>query len=386
MIGKSVDRDEELFNFLTELKEKDFDVSEDSNIVKILEIITNSHVENRNQIKKILDSLSFENRSGNALDELYNFFGIPRIIRNFNEATFKIFNNGPFNILIKSNTIIQIQNKLYRITTDQNISSQETKEFVAYPIEYFIELNNYVIINDFIITLKNVFIDHISEEDKHNYLKENILISDFKVMSDKESDIEYKSRANSLIQTFGYNNITKIKNYVMGIDNVANVKIDREFGRQVITIIPKEIKFLEDILLQANESVDYFCTSPVKIKRPTITVLNVSGVTEQLKKWFGENVNTNVDHLSNIYYYLKEYCESLIFENEKEIGRDTIEFSINKYFVDNDIHFSLDEDKLIIEYSIYTDENYESPVIKNTLNRREKKEIKTDLVILGDVI
>ena len=42
-------------------------------------------------------------------------------------------------------------------------------------------------------------------------LKNNVLINDFKINTDKESDLEYSARANGLIQNFGFNNIEKIK-------------------------------------------------------------------------------------------------------------------------------------------------------------------------------
>ena len=52
MIGVTVNRKEELLNFLSELRDKGFDVSEDSNIVQILETIIGSHVENRKSNKR----------------------------------------------------------------------------------------------------------------------------------------------------------------------------------------------------------------------------------------------------------------------------------------------------------------------------------------------
>ena len=121
------------------------------------------------------------------------------------------------------------------------------------------------------------------------------------------------------------------------------------------------------------------------VQRPSITTINISGITKQLAEWFGSEI-TSIDHLNNIAVYLREYCKNVYTKDDKVISRDSIEFTINKYFVDNDIQFSLNEKELKINYFIYTDEDYKEPIITNELDSRQKKEIKTDIVILGDVI
>ena len=156
MIGVPVNQEEELLNFLSELRDKGFDVSEDSNIVQILETIIGSHVENRNQIKEILDSLTFENRSGKLLDELYNFFGIPRLVKTISGASFKIRNSGyPYNIItIKDNTLLEYNNNLYRVTTEHIIRGGETKEVFCYPVNYVVPIKDYLQVGDFKFQIK----------------------------------------------------------------------------------------------------------------------------------------------------------------------------------------------------------------------------------------
>lgn len=388
MIGVPVNQEEELLNFLSELRDKGFDVSEDSNIVQILETIIGSHVENRNQIKEILDSLTFENRSGKLLDELYNFFGIPRLVKTISGASFKIRNSGyPYNVItIKDNTLLEYKNNLYRVTTEHIIRGGETKEVFCYPVNYVVPIKDYLQVGDFKFQSNKISVGYANTDYEVNeFFKNNVLINDFKINTDKESDLEYKSRANGLIQNFGFNNIEKIKNYIMGIEHVYNVYVEKEFCRQRIIIVPDDINYLEQILDQANECVDFYCTSPMIVQRPSITTINISGITKQLAEWFGSEI-TSIDHLNNIAVYLREYCKNVYTKDDKVISRDSIEFTINKYFVDNDIQFSLNEKELKINYFIYTDEDYKEPIITNELDSRQKKEIKTDIVILGDVI
>ena len=171
----------------------------------------------------------------------------------------------------------------------------------------------------------------------------------------------------------------------MGIENVTDVKIEKEFGRVKITIIPEELRFLNKIMEQAKESVDYFSSSPIVLDNPTITEISISGITEQLSEWF-ENTNVDIgEYITGVKQYLDEYAKDIYLTEKNIISRDTIEFAINKYFADNNIVFSLNEKELKINYAIYSDEDYVEPIIKNELSTRQTKEIKTDIVIIGDV-
>lgn len=387
MLVKNDNNTARLENVKHQLKLKGFDVSSNSNLGEILNIIFNGISDNSKDIEQIVNELSFDGRSGQLLDELYNFFGIPRIIKNTKEVSLTFYNNNTNKITINSNTLIDINGETYRIVTKQNINPYSSN--VIYAVPSGINLNllyNYVQIGNTKIGLENISIENIEENNKSDYLYRYVLVSDTIVTLDKESDLEYSARAKGLIQHFSDNNVTKIKSYIIGIENVSDVKIYKEFNRTRIVIIPSEIQYLNKIIEQAQESIDFFSSSMVIIDKPTITQFNINGITKQLSAWF--NISSSFDiqtHLEGIKQYLNELFKDNYLNDSTTISTDQIEFTINKYFSDNDIVFSLNEDKLIINYSIYTDEDYSEPVITSSMSRRQSKEFKTDVIIVGEI-
>lgn len=386
MLVKNDSNTTRLENVKHQLKLKGFDVSSNSNLGEILNIIFNGISDNSKDIEQIVNELSFDGRSGQLLDELYNFFGIPRIIKNTKEVSLTFYNNNANKITIGPNTLISVDGETYRITTEQNINPYSSSIIYAVPSGVNLNLiDNYVQIGNTKINLINVSIDNIVENEKSDYLYNYVLISNTVTTLDKESDLEYSARAKGLIQHFSDNNITKIKSYIMGIENVSDVKIYKEFNRTRLVIIPSDIKYLNKIIEQAIESIDFFASSMIVVDKPTITQFNINGITKQLSEWFS---NSNVDiesHLKGIKQYLNELFKNAYLNDLATLSSDQIEFTINKYFSDNDIVFSLNEDKLNINYSVYSDEDYSEPVITNSMNRRQTKEFKTDVIIVGEI-
>ena len=387
MLVKNDSNTTRLENVKHQLKLKGFDVSGNSNLGEILNLIFNGISDNSKDIEKIVNELTFDGRSGQLLDELYNFFGIPRIIKNTKEVSLTFYNNNSKKIIIGSNTLVEINGETYRVTTEQNINPYSTNIIYAVPSGVNLNLiDDYVQIGNTKIRLNNITIDSVEENNKSDYLYKYILISNTVTTLDKESDLEYSARAKGLIQHFSDSNITKIKSYIIGIEDVSDVKIYKEFNRTRIVIIPSDIKYLNKIIEQAIESVDFFSSSMMVIDKPTITQFNISGITKQLSEWFDGSSSFDVNvHLEGIKQYLNELFKDLYLTDSVNISSDQIEFTINKYFSDNDIIFSLNEDKLNIKYSIYSDEDYFSPVITNSLERRQNKDFKTDIVIVGEI-
>lgn len=386
LIGKILDQEQELEKQLSVLRAKGFDVSEDSNITRLLSSISETMTSDKEEVNQIISKLTFDGRSGELLDNLYGFFGIPRLIKSVNGACLKILNNGNHNITFLPNTIFEYKGKNYRVTTTQYIDRKTVKNIYCYPTTSKL-IDTYVNVGEFKILLKNIDIENVSESEKESYILKNTLISNIELTLDKETDLEYQSRANGLIQHFGDSSVTKIKNYIMGIENVSDVKIIREHNRIKIIVIPEQLRYLEKILGQVKESIDYFSSSPIILEKPTITVLSVTGLTNQLLEWFeNDSEFSRSEVLDGITKYLTQYAKDITISNKNSVSSDSIEFIINKYFIDNNIVFSLNEKLLKIKYSIYSDEDYVEPIITNELTSRQTKEIKTDLLIIGDVL
>lgn len=386
MITKKLNSQEFLEEMLEDLKLKGFDVSEESNITSILSSIISTNTKNINDINSIISKLSFDGRSGVLLDELYGFFGIPRMIKNVKDISFSFLNNGTNSITLNPNVLIEYSGKVYRVTTKQYINPNELKDIYAVPTEDLFINDLFVSIKNCKLFIKNIDVENTNDSNKSDYIERNFILSNVNMNLDKETDLEYKSRAQGLIQHFGDSNITKIKNYVMGIDYVSDVKIDKNFTSIIITAIPTEIKYLNQINEQIKEATDYFSSSRVIVSNPSITEFKVTGLTEQLIEWGGTVSNSIGKYLIGIKKYLDEYAKDLFLNKATVVNRDTIEFTINKYFSDNDIIFTVDEKRLNVSYSIYTEENYIEPIIVNSIERRGSKDIKTDLVIFGEVV
>lgn len=386
MITKELNSQEFLEELLEDLKLKGFDVSEDSNITSILSSIISTNTKNINDINEIINKLSFDGRSGVLLDELYEFFGIPRMIKNIKDVSFSFLNNGTNSITLNPNTLIEHNNEVYRVTTKQYINPNELKDIYAIPTEDLTISDLYIDIKNCKLSIKNIDVENTTDNSKSEYLERNFILSNVNINLDKETDLEYKSRVQGLIQHFGDSNITKIKNYIKGIDNVSDVKIEKNYASIKIITIPTEIKYLNQINEQIKEAADYFSSTRVVVENPSITEFKVSGLTEQLVEW-GVSINNNINkYLIGIKKYLDEYAKELFLNKSTVVNRDTIEFTINKYFSDNDIIFTVDEKRLNVNYSIYTEDNYIEPIIVNNIERRCSKDIKTDLVIFGEVV
>ena len=385
----NLNKESYLRNVLQRLEAKGFDISEESNLKEILSTL--SEVDNENiEIKnKIINSLNFENRTGKELEEFFEFFGIYKF-KNYNTVnkSAEIINSGNRTITIKGSSRFLVNDKTYMSVLDQTFEQNTRKEFhfIKYIIYKKIE-TDHIDIGGFKILISDIKIDGIEgSQEKLKYINNNIAIINFKEFSLEESDNDFINRAKAILQSYGDGNMKKIKNYILGIEGVADVVIEEKIDNLILKIIPENIKLIDDVIDKAQEAIIYFSSNHIQIEKPSITEIEVDGLTTQLVKWFGKDKNINIRKvLLDIKRVIKSYVKEVYFEDKKTISRDTIEFLINRYFSESNMQFSLDESNLNIFYKVYSSEDYNSPLIASEIKRRGNKEIVSDIAIIGEV-
>lgn len=366
-----------------------YDTSDRSNIVDIVKCLANIDKDNIDEKNKILNSLNFENRTGKELDEILNFFGIKRF-KNYSDVnkSISVYNYGKMNVLLKENTVIKYKNNKYLNSIEQKIKCNlENKIHFQISNSVLSDDYNFLNLGDLKIALDGIEIEGLSDlENKIKYLEENLVFLKFNDTDTKESDVEFFNRASSMLQTYGDSNIRKIKNYIKGIEGVSDVLVNEEYDNIKVVVIPVNIISLEKILEQSKEAIDYFATSHIEIVKPSVMEIEISGVYNQLLEWFSDDKEIDLKKiLSELEIQLTYYLKELYFSNNKKISRDRIEFIINKYFTDNNIHFSLNERKLNVDYFVFSCTDYEYPVVVGELLPRSTKELLADICIMRGV-
>lgn len=377
-----------LKNILEKLSDLGYDISEKSNIRAVIESLFKVDASNTEAKNKIFNSLNFENREGKDLDDFLNFFGIRRYA-NYNDKNKSISfsNSGSLNITIKENSYIKYKNEVYICYAEQNIlKNSNTLIHVEKVNSYFSDKYSYYISGDISILLDGITVDGLGDFDnKLKYLVENLVFLNFNETIDSESDFEYINRSNSILQSYGDANLKKIKNYIKGIDYVSDVIIDENDEDVKLIIVPSNVNVLDQVIEQAKEAVDYFKTSRLDVVKPSIMEIEIKGLLDQLTEWFDDSELDIAKIISELTINLNTYLKELYFSNNKRLSRDTLEFVMNKYFVDNKIQFSIDEKKIKILYYVFTSDDYNSPVVVSELSLRGVKEILADICIMRGV-
>lgn len=385
MRGYLPTEEEYLSKILEDLDKNGFDTSKESNIYKILKEVAKYNYIPLKDTEELIKEYSFDDKSGEELDDFYNFFGIPRIIKTSEKySTMDFINNGNEIIEIKVGTTINNNGQIYKTATTQRISQQETKEIFLNKIDngVFLSNNEITLNNGIILDLNGLKIISNLPINTKIYLESECTIPNIKDTYQKESDVEYISRAKNLIQYYGDGNIDKITRYIKGIENVSDVIIEEALNETRLIIIPTSINSLDKIFEQAIEAVDYFKSSHISLIKPSVTEFTISNFISQIPE---ENQSVINDIVNGVSLYLEEFFKELYYEEISEIDSEKIYFYINKFLIDNGYEISITEKELKINYKLYSSDDYHTPILTNTLEYRRKKKISSDIVTLKGV-
>ena len=306
---------EQTYNdFLKNLSQKlGFDVDRNSFDYDILKALFEQNNDYKREVQNILSKVIFENMRGQDLDNFLSFFNIYRKQDNDENLytltlSFKS-NNNSFNI--KEDCLMLINNNVYK--NIKNVSVSNEREEVTVQRIYNQEIKNQISGNNGLIVLDSSYCSvengNLSDESSKLFvisLKQNVF--------NKESDFEFLERSKNILQELGYDNKTKIKEFLLRDSRIKNIKIKEEDNVTNIIIYPFKIDEIDEIINSNKHIVEYYKNSIVNLVKPNLYVLNIEFLKEQLS-YFPDFTNLIVDVESEI----KNFLSNLYVGKENKI-------------------------------------------------------------------
>lgn len=386
MLEPKLTRESFISEVIEKLYDAGFDNSASSNIRKIIEAIVSE--EFFNSIKTALNGLNFSTMESEDLDYLFDeVFGIPRftqtIVDDQNLFVFNYNNSDNEPIFLDIGTQFKYLNEYYLVTENKKfIASDNIQTNSIYCKKLYSTLNFDKVINCGEITFNfsdKIHIGNLSYEEIKTIMENNFAFIEQTNKSDnKETDTEYRIRANKIFQNMGYNNIQIIINKISSLFGVVSVSYKEYDFYTEIFIIPKNLSLLNSIFDSAKEICDYYKVSSIKLRKPPVVNFVFNGI------------HNNFD---SRYTDLKEKIQLYISDmqiNGGTFNRDNFENFLYDYGNSKTSGFVLYEDNIKISYEIYGENNYidqqnAMPVIVKTIPKNTSKTFNGVLFTCGDI-
>lgn len=386
MLTSDLTRDSFISEVISKLYDEGFDNAASSNIRKIIEAIVSE--EFFDSIQSTINGLNFSTMESSDLDYLFDeLFGIPRFTQTIidNQYLF-IFNyknkdNEPifFNVgtqfKFNDEYYIVAENKKYVSSDNVNTSGMYCKKTNAMNFDKLINCGNVTFnFNDKITSGALSY-----EELKSIMEKDFVFIEQTNKTDNKETDSEYRLRANKIFQNMGYNNTQIISDKISSIYGVHSVTYKEYDFFTEFFIIPKSLSLLNNILNTATEICDYYKISSIKLRKPPVVNFIISGIDD----------NFYHSEFPDIKEKIKNYIENLI-NNDNVFNRDNFENFLYDYGNSKSSSFVLNEDNIKITYEIYSENNYidqanATPVIVKTIPKNTSKKFTGVIFTCGDI-
>ena len=378
MLDKDV-YEEFLEKVLGEITEKTgADTSENSNTRTVYDILLQSNKETMDELKTNVRKLSVDNIVDSELDKFYGgYFGINRMSLSTSDyKKITLLNDYEKDLFIEKGTTFKINSFFFMAMNDYIVEAKATKEIEVSP--------------DFTI-FNRLNMESISEDVSMELTGDNAefsgFVSSLKIESSMlESDAAYKARCKKLTQNFGFDNLAKIKSICLGISELQDLKVEtRELGVEVM-VIPKKIEYIDSLVAYVKEVVGYYQGSKITVSTPSITFIQIDGLTQQLQKELeGTSELLSIQtHMENIFEEINNYIKAVSL-SEDEDGfyiPKKVELIINRYFVNNNIPVIIDETQITHYYRVYNRSNYSAEMAGAEIRRTDKKKIVSDIAAL----
>lgn len=363
---------EQTYNeFLKNLSQKlGFEIDKSSFDYDILKALFEQNNDYKKEVQEILNKVIFENMKGEVLDNFLSFFNIHRKQENDENLytlnlSFKS-NNNSFNI--KENCLILINGEYFN--NIKNVSIQNEKEEIIIQKTYKNEIKNQVSGNNGIIILDKDFcyVENGNIQDESSKL---FVISLSKNKRNSETDFEFLERSKSILQEFGYDNKTKIKETLLKDKRIKNIKILEEDNVTNIIVYPFKIDEIDDIINSNKHVVDYYKNSIVNLIKPNLYKLNINFLKSQLI-YFPNFDNLIIDLENEIKFYLSNLYVNK--ENKIKINKNKIMLLIDNFVNTKYENITIDLSMIEISLDFYFRNNYKEAMFSNNL----EKEIEID--------
>ena len=363
---------EQTYNeFLKNLSQKlGFEIDKSSFDYDILKALFEQNNDYKKEVQEILNKVIFENMKGEDLDNFLSFFNIHRKQENDENLytlnlSFKS-NNNSFNI--KENCLTLINGEYFN--NIKNVSIQNEKEEIIIQKTYKNEIKNQVSGNNGIIILDKDFcyVENGNIQDESSKL---FVISLSKNKRNSETDFEFLERSKSILQEFGYDNKTKIKETLLKDKRIKNIKILEEDNVTNIIVYPFKIDEIYDIINSNKHVVDYYKNSIVNLTKPNLYKLNINFLKSQLI-YFPNFDNLIIDLENEIKFYLSNLYVNK--ENKIKVNKNKIMLLIDSFVNTKYENITIDLSMIEISLDFYFRNNYKEAIFSNNL----EKEIEID--------
>lgn len=332
----------------------ELDTSEYSFFNKIMEALSKSSSEMITAIDQLASQNSFDHTNSNSLDFVFEFFNIKRLNINSDSYQLSFVYTGTRNFSIKSGTYFFIDGKTYQSRYSVDVSNEyKIKTFTLEVFEVssldasvfeLVKIGNYSFLSN--------GLSYVGEKYEFlNYLQSVLSVNDFSVISSSyESDNAFLNRAKNILQFLAADTPFKIKKALLDIDGVTDVIIQNQDFDSLITIIPKNLEELDNILLYSEEIINYYKNRNFILKKPILNSFEIKNLMEFVDESLKEDVEN----------FVKVFIRDL-YLNKNTFSRPVFEFKVFEYLqkLGNSKVFS--KDNLEIIYSVFDscDFNYE---------------------------
>lgn len=358
---------EQTYNeFLKNLSQKfGFEIDKSSFDYDILKALFEQNNDYKKEVQEILNKVIFENMKGEDLDNFLSFFNIHRKQEN-NENLYTLSlsfksNNNSFNI--KENCLMLINGEYFN--NIKNVSIQNEKEEIIIQKTYKNEIKNQVSGNNGIIILDKDFcyVENGNIQDESSKL---FVVSLSKNKRNSETDFEFLERSKSILQEFGYDNKTKIKETLLKDKRIKNIKILEEDNVTNIIVYPFKIDEIDEIINSNKHVVDYYKNSIVNLTKPNLYKLNINFLKSQLI-YFPNFDNLIVDLENEIKFYLSNLYVNK--ENKIKINKNKIMLLIDSFINTKYENITIDLSMIEISLDFYFRNNYKEAIFSNNLEK-----------------
>jgi hypothetical protein len=311
------------------------------------------------QTEAEIKSMFFENLEGEDLDNVMEFFDTHRTRGGDSDIhVFKLYGRSTKNFLIKKSSILNFENKSFRVLTDTYINNGEN-DILTQVITGVETIEKPVFTNDGNICFDNIALE-ASFDNYNQEFTNTVKFTSYYIQSDEvESDFEFKERSKSLMQSLGYSNSQKIKNELIKNSDIKNVTINEKDDITLLTVIPKDLSKSDEIIESSIEIVNYYKGGNVVVQKPNVLEVNLEGVNTLLV--FDKNERAIKEAIAfAIVEHLNSNFTGVVYRS-KIIS--LIQEVVN---ANSEIH-DYDVNTIEVNYSFYSKKNYETPIVLSTI-------------------
>ncbi|MGL5715282.1 MAG: hypothetical protein ACRCX2_19855 [Paraclostridium sp.] len=347
-------------NFLNKMSQSlNTNIDPSSIDVKIFKTFYDLTSEISNKTELAVKSMFFENLKGDDLDTVMEFFDSYRARGGDSDIhVFNLYGKSNKSFLIKKDSILNFDDKSYRVLIDTYINQGENELLTqSYGSKVNIEQPVYTLEGS--ICFKSGSIESTFKNINQLFTNSVKFITYYVQNDEIESDFEFREKSKSLMQSLGLSNSQKIKYEIMKNKDVKNVIITDDADITKLTIIPYSLSKADDVLEASKETVEYYKGGNVVAEKPNVIEINIEGIGPMLV--FDPDAKAVKDAVVlSVTEYLTSNFSGVVY-------RSKILTLIQECINSNSSINTHDVNSLNITYNYYNKDNYDVAVVYSSI-------------------